>query len=84
MADARRRLREADLERHFTHQEAESADTGEEGPGDVAGDAEETTDVQLARAVEVLKSWTYFERLGVERGARMQARAEAGGESATP
>jgi len=38
----------------------------------VAG--KEGDDVQLARALEVLKSWTYFERL---RGdpAQMQARA---------
>ena len=63
VADARRRLREADLERHFTHQEAESAGARGDGEDGEVAEAEDVTDVQLARAVEVLKSWTYFERL---------------------
>ncbi len=76
---ARRRMRERDLEGHFRHQDAdpdadeedaESDDTVRELPAE--GDA--ATDVQLARALEVLKSWTYFERLRGETG-QMQARA---------
>jgi carboxyl-terminal processing protease len=59
----RRRVRERDLQGHFTHDEAdpeagdgqaaEGAELAEEGP----------PDVQLTRAVEVLKSWTYFDAL---------------------
>ena len=83
VADAagRRRLREGDLEGHFTHDEAEP---GSAPPTPVAQQADKTphaegTDVQLARALEVLKSWTYFERM---RGPgapdlQEQARAEA-------
>ncbi len=60
---APRRVRERDLEGHFTHEEArpEVSEGGES--------AEEAADVQLARALEVLKSWTYFERLREERRA---------------
>ena len=40
------------------------------------GEFEPEDDVQLARAVEVLKSWTYFERLREEPSATsLQARA---------
>jgi carboxyl-terminal processing protease len=53
-----RRVREQDLQGHFTHSEAEP-DAGASSAGAV--DAEQ--DVQLARAVEVLKSRAYFERL---------------------
>ncbi|MEM9177667.1 MAG: S41 family peptidase [Myxococcota bacterium] len=88
---SRRRMREKDLQGHFTQQDAteldggnaaptrilehEQADEiGEEAPleatsGETA-DAE-PVDVQLVRAVEVLKSWTYFEdlrKLREERG----------------
>jgi carboxyl-terminal processing protease len=53
------RMREADLEGHFTH---EDADADEAAPG-AASDSVADSDLQLARALEVLKSWTYFERL---------------------
>jgi carboxyl-terminal processing protease len=66
----RRRLREADLEGHFTHGEAEP-----EASGDAMASATDDTDVQLARAMEVLKSWSYFERLRPEGEPSMQARA---------
>jgi carboxyl-terminal processing protease len=57
--DARpRRVREQDLRGHFTHSEAE-ADASDAPPPGEAGD----DDVQLSRAVEVLKSRAYFERL---------------------
>ncbi|MEE2678130.1 MAG: S41 family peptidase [Myxococcota bacterium] len=61
--DMPRRIREADLEGHFTHGEAdpESAEAEQ-----VAEESESEDDLQLARAVEVLKSWTYFERLREE------------------
>jgi len=80
---AARRMREQDLEGHFRHSDAEPEPEAEEeeevdeelDPAVellIEGDLE--SDVQLARALEVLKSWTYFERLRPE-GERMQARA---------
>jgi carboxyl-terminal processing protease len=55
----RRPLRERDLRRHFTQEEA--------APEPESGDSSDATvvdaDVQLARGLEVLKSWSYFERL---------------------
>ncbi len=58
-----RHSREADLRGHFTQEEAA------EGEGDDEAESEEEAatkkkkkeDVQLARSLEVLKSWTYFE-----------------------
>jgi carboxyl-terminal processing protease len=76
--DAPRRIREADLEGHFTQHEARpKAET--QPAGDYDGD------IQLARAVEVLKSWTYFERLrGEPSGASVQARAVEDAQQAAP
>ena len=70
-APSRPRLREQDLEGHFTHQEADPA-SGEELAG-----SDSPTDVQLARGLEVLKSWTYFERLreSPPEGTSLQALA---------
>jgi carboxyl-terminal processing protease len=86
----RRRVREADLEGHFTIEDADpgSAPTDlemeieiegapEGGEGDEpASEAPVPTvredDLQLTRALEVLKSWSYFERLSAanrQRGA---------------
>ena len=68
----RRRVREADLEGHFTIEEADpDAAPGDaeptpegEAPGAEADSAvDDAEDVQLTRALEVLKSWSYFERL---------------------
>jgi carboxyl-terminal processing protease len=72
-SESRRRLREADLEGHFTHEEAEpSKDSANAGEDTVVD-----SDVQLARALEVLKSWTYFERLRNEEApATVHARTE--------
>ncbi|MED5260814.1 MAG: S41 family peptidase [Myxococcota bacterium] len=53
-----RHVRESDLEGHFSHQDAEP-DSEEEG--DVQ--ESEARDPQLNRALEVLKSWDYFDRL---------------------
>ncbi len=74
-ASALRRVREADLEGHFTQEDADPGDApeaqdspgadGEAAPEPAAGTAPEAEaeDSQLRRAVEVLKSWRYFERL---------------------
>ena len=71
---AQRRLREKDLEGHFTQEEASPGNS----EGEVEhGDAEEVTDVQLARALEVLKSWKYFERFLDDRTTSMRAQVEA-------
>ncbi len=74
-----RRLREKDLENHFTQQDAAPSprkaappravpSAPEAGPSE-AGGAAGAGDVQLARALEVLKSWAYFERLHPASGA---------------
>jgi carboxyl-terminal processing protease len=89
----RRRVREKDLDGHFTQQEAtglsdgnvpterileseqvapDDAATEDGAPEDVASLARQ--DVQLARAVEVLKSWTYFDDL---RRLREESNPEA-------
>jgi carboxyl-terminal processing protease len=75
----RRRVREKDLQGHFTQEDAAGLEekpaaperiltpptkgepAGESGPDAKAAPA--PVDVQLARAVEVLKSWTYFDEL---------------------
>jgi hypothetical protein len=68
-------MREADLDRHFTHEDAEpgagrgDSDDEDAVDDDLAIDAAEGEDIQLARALEVLKSWTYFERLRQEDDA---------------
>jgi carboxyl-terminal processing protease len=81
-ASASSRLRESDLEGHFRHQDAdpgsepEVPDNLEEiDPGTPVPELEaEGSDVQLSRALEVLKSWTYFEKL---RGSEPQQQARA-------
>jgi len=57
----RPRVREADLEGHFRHEDA--APEVESKSSEHQAALETDSDVQLARAIEVLKSWTYFERL---------------------
>ena len=70
--DGPKRIRESDLEGHFTQEEADPDAGGPDTPPSAAADS----DVQLARALEVLKSWTYFERLRQERETTsLQARA---------
>ena len=85
LPSASSRLRESDLEGHFRHKDADPSapeipesdkndlliDPGV--PGEPAPEAE-GADIQLARAVEVLKSWTYFEKL---RGSEPQQQARA-------
>jgi carboxyl-terminal processing protease len=65
-------LRERDLEGHFRRESVDPE--AEEQPVTRAEEAEE--DVQLARGLEVLKSWSYFERL--QRARQGALRAEAG------
>jgi len=77
-ANPRRRMREADLEGHFTQGDADpdsavqskdqKAKDEKAEDEEVADEALETSeddasDYQLDRAIEVLKSWTYFEHL---------------------
>ncbi len=66
-------VRERDLRGHL-------ANPGQE-PGSGESPAE---DLQLARAVEVLKSWTYFDRLRTASSASPRAAASTVTESATP
>ena len=67
VAGRRVRVRERDLKGHFTHEQADpGAESDEPEPEQDAGDdpqEAEGEDVQLTRAIEVLKSWTYFDRL---------------------
>ena len=87
----RRRMREKDLQGHFTQEDATGLEGGEAPPTRIlehqaADSAESETapdpdmpkgppvDVQLARAVEVLKSWTYFEDLRQLRGDEVPAK----------
>jgi carboxyl-terminal processing protease len=76
---ARRHLRERDLEGHFRHEDADpEAAVPQDEPGADASEAleDESGDLQLTRALEVLKSWTYFEHMRREdEAASMQARA---------
>ena len=75
---APRRVRERDLRGHFTQQDAAGDAGDDEGvpvevemqaePDAAAGEPEDAavrvrSDLQVRRALEVLKSWTYFENL---------------------
>jgi len=89
-----RRVRERDLRGHFTHDQVdpgagEPAPEGQAAPDEGApadgaaapsGEEEaEPVDVVLDRALEVLKSWTYFEQLSERRAARgAKVHADAG------
>jgi carboxyl-terminal processing protease len=88
-------VREKDLEHHFLHEQAQPGSGKQSahpqplelsGAPDSSASAEKG-DVQLARAVEVLKSWTYFERLRARGGApeaRVSASAAGANAPATP
>jgi carboxyl-terminal processing protease len=64
-ADPRRRVRESDLEGHFKQSDADPKEqvAEPEPPAKPDEEAEKAADPQLTRALEVLKSWTYFDRL---------------------
>ena len=73
-----RRLRERDLEGHFRHETPDDGSNPEPGPADDEDAASDEGDLQLTRAVEVLKSWKYFERLRQDReNALLRADASA-------
>ena len=65
-------VRERDLRGHLANPEKGSREESES----------ESEDLQLARAVEVLKSWTYFDRL--RESAPSQAAVNPATETATP
>ena len=71
--EAERRIREQDLEGHFTQGRAtgEGAAAAAEKPG-------EPHDAQLERAREVLKSWTYFDRFRAPAEAPSQTAGASG------
>ncbi len=78
------RFREEDLEGHLTQEEVVPDAGGESAPGEGAA-ADGTEDVQLTRAIEVLKSWTYFDRLREARADSAPVRsAEAAGGAPAP
>lgn len=90
----RTRVRERDLQGHFTHEQADP-DGEEPAAAPEDSDADDTAatetvseDVQLARGIEVLKSWTYFNRLRPERAvandATSASRADAGAPARVP
>ena len=112
----RRRMRESDLDRHFSQSDATGRESGDPAPTprvepkpdaskavpvkpDAAGDpakaaaegadakesAKPPVDVQLARAVEVLKTWQYFEDLSDQRAqAQASVKLPAGPSPAQP
>ena len=75
--EARRRVREQDLEGHFTQKDA-AGKKAKPAPGGAAPAAQ---DAQLERAREVLKSWTYFDRFRTPAGGPPQT-AEAAAKTA--
>jgi carboxyl-terminal processing protease len=81
------RFREEDLEGHFTQEEA-VPDSEEDSDPEEGAAADLPEDVQLARALEVLKSWTYFDRLRKARAESAPVRsadaAEAAGDAPAP
>jgi carboxyl-terminal processing protease len=77
-------FREEDLEGHFTQEEAVPESESDSDPEEDAA-AEMKRDVQLTRAIEVLKSWTYFDQLRKARAESESIRsAEAAGDAPAP
>ena len=79
-----RRLREADLRGHLTHGEASpgsasgtppepEAPVQENAAEETAAEETEQEDVLLSRALEVLKSWSYFDQLSEQRNQKAAA-----------
>lgn len=58
-----KRMRERDLEGHFTQEEADPEDAGPSGETPGEEQQGEFVDAPLERALEVLKSWRYFDQL---------------------
>jgi carboxyl-terminal processing protease len=79
-----RAFREEDLEGHFTQEDA-LPDSERDSDLEEGAAVDIKSDPQLTRAVEVLKSWTYFDRLRGARAESVQVRsADAAGEAPTP
>jgi hypothetical protein len=77
-------FREEDLEGHFTREEVVPESESDSDPEEGAA-ADVKKDVQLTRAIEVLKSWTYFDRLRKARAESAPIRsAGAAGEVPAP
>jgi carboxyl-terminal processing protease len=75
-AEHRARMSEADLEGHFTQSEASPALKTSDEDADEWFAEDDSSDVQLMRAIEVLKSWNYFDHLrGDQSPDPLQARA---------
>jgi carboxyl-terminal processing protease len=73
-----KRMREADLEGHFTQSEASPESEAEDEDVEPLTAEDDPDDVQLIRAIEVLKSWNYFDHLrGARPAASLQATAPA-------
>lgn len=53
-------VREKDLERHLKNEQKETIEMEEKGPEWVPIEPEEREDIQLQRAIDVLKSWKIF------------------------
>lgn len=73
-----RRLRERDLQGHFTQEEADPEVDArpEDASAEPSAGIPDGSDVQLARALEVLKSWRYFEKLKSQHKAIAQRDAD--------
>lgn len=71
-----RRVRERDLEGHFTQEEADPTDE-DSSDAEASDEVTELYDQQLERGLEVLKSWRYFERLRGSSKPVVEAKAEA-------
>ena len=67
-------LREQDLERHLERGAPGESVKPQEGPGEEA--PAEQNDVQLERAIEILKSWGIFQALGTQQSAVAMEGAE--------
>jgi carboxyl-terminal processing protease len=56
-------LREKDLERHLENHEGEDGKEGEKPEEDSAQQEKEEPDIQLTRALDILKSWEIFQQI---------------------
>jgi carboxyl-terminal processing protease len=62
-------LREKDLDRHLENHEGKPEEETEAPEGESAKEEAEPTDIQLTRALEILKSWEIFQRIQQESRA---------------
>jgi carboxyl-terminal processing protease len=62
-------LREKDLDRHLENHEGEAEEETEAPEGESSKEEGEPKDIQLTRALEILKSWEIFQRIQQESRA---------------